>query len=743
MQDASTAYRQAMSRQSRRQFYMDVTIGVINQTAQNKAYAAGTYEKYSNLEKPFDNYDREYTYATCEQDFWRADGSMLFLPRNGPYFNQGIVSQGIVGVGPSNGSIEIGFKDGPFDIKGLTIEFGEAYPVDFLIESNHNSVQVKGNHNGHFVTEEVFNGADYIRFTPSSMVNGQGRLRILKISMGVGIRFANRQIKSSSKKEFLSWVSAELPTTDFSLRVKNENRRFDVENEDSTLNFLEIGQKVEIGYGATLENGEIERFPGATLLLETWKAGDDEVSFSAKDVISTLNNIYRRGRHGLTNLYDLAVDVLTDAGMDGREYEIDHYLKNVSVMNPIPAVTHAEALQLIANAGRCIILIGRDGKVCLKAGFTTVVSPERMTVESSNAKPWSNLQRVVQPGAKYDYAMYWKDYFKADGSMFFIPKGNNYLEAGYLSDSVADEKGIFLEPPEFTIHLEAAFKYYGLNISFGGNLPSRMVIKTYLEGELQENYVHGEIRNETVVEHEFPLFDAISFSFPVGAPNNGVVVNYVKFGDVTDFSVTYKTMTETPVGERLTKYKELKVQVTRYSESSETKELFKDSVAAGDTYEVWLSNASYGFAVNKGTILESSAYMVLVDLSGLSGMIELIVTGSEYMQSQSDHAVILNTTGETKQWKNPLISEQEHAALIGEWIGNYLNNNIEYQVPYRGDFRPDAGDIIFLQGTKKDELQVFLEEHELSYNAGALAGKIRARRAVDGVETTQNRLAAK
>ena len=95
--------------------------------------------------------------------------------------------------------------------------------------------------------------------------------------MGIGIFFSNRQIKNSNKKEYLSWVSAELPTVDLSLSVKNENRRFDVENEDSTLNFLEIGQKVDISYGKTLPNGDIEHFAGASLLLDTWKASDDEV----------------------------------------------------------------------------------------------------------------------------------------------------------------------------------------------------------------------------------------------------------------------------------------------------------------------------------------------------------------------------------------------------------------------------------------------------------------------------------
>ena len=119
---------------------------------------------------------------------------------------------------------------------------------------------------------------------------------------------------------------------------------------------------------------------------------------------------------------------------------------------------------------------------------------------------------------------------------------------------------------------------------------------------------------------------------------------------------------------------------------------------------------------------------------------ELVVTGKEYLQNESTYDLPLNTTGETKRWNNALISDQEHAGTVAEWIGNYLNNNIEYEVPYRGDFRPDAGDIIFLQGHKTDRMQVFLEENNLSFSSGKLSGDVKARRAIDGTDTSKNGL---
>lgn len=58
----------------------------------------------------------------------------------------------------------------PYDIKGLTIEFGDSYPVDFLIESTDRTVEISGNDQKHFTTDEVFGGTTYIKIIPSKMV---------------------------------------------------------------------------------------------------------------------------------------------------------------------------------------------------------------------------------------------------------------------------------------------------------------------------------------------------------------------------------------------------------------------------------------------------------------------------------------------------------------------------------------------------------------------------------------------
>ena len=60
--------------------------------------------------------------------------------------------------------------------------------------------------------------------------------------------------------------------------------------------------------------------PGTTVYLREWSADDEEMSFTATDRFDGMDGTYRRGKYypdGIS-LYDLAVDVFGDAGIDSR-----------------------------------------------------------------------------------------------------------------------------------------------------------------------------------------------------------------------------------------------------------------------------------------------------------------------------------------------------------------------------------------------------------------------------------------
>lgn len=733
-------YKQSMSRPDRNRSHMLVTIGVINQKAQKGAAAVeemGAHYSYlSNLERPLNNYDVDPEYVSLEQDWYKLDGSMLFPPRpeEADYLmNNGIISEDLRG--------PICFRfDQSYDIRGLTVDFGRCYPVDFTISNGQKSITILGNDKDYWTTEEIFDGTEYLLITPITMVNGEARLRIHKIMMGIGISFENRKIVSSSKDEYLSPITEELPTVDFSIEVENKNRMFDVENKASAINYLEVGQEVEVRYGYEItDGGPVTWMDGCVCDLSDWEADDETMSFSAKDKIDALDDTYYRGlyRPEGISLYDLAIDVLTDAGLDERKYELDQYLKTVTVKNPLPCVTHKECLQIIANAGRCKLYTDRKGIICIKAAFLTVVSPDRMLVQSESATKWSNLQSVVNGDVQYEYVTFSQDHYRMDGTMYFLPRNAPYLTAGFVSEAVADSSGDFAVNPRFSIVLEAAAVYYSLKLNFASNPAQGVTIHTYYEGELKESYaVSGEIGKENLIEHEFPMFDTIEFEFTKGRPDSRIFVESVVFGDVTDYRMDYKVMTKTPKGKQNEKVSRVKIAMTRYGAADDTQNITKETADLTnlEQYTFYFSEASYDIVATIGNtvlpVIDSSSYFVTVDVSGFTGVQEISVDGKVYRIITRPYELQIGNVGTIEQWENPLIDTEELAGLLGEWIGNYFSNNVEYDISYRGEPRLDAGDIVFLENPYVNGLQIQIYEHRLSFN-GALSGSVKARRAMN------------
>ena len=748
MQTASQLYKDHMKAKDRlrNQTYIRVTIGLINQEAQASAYIPDheKYTYYSSFKRPLDNYEVQELYATCDQDYTPADGSMYFLPRKRAdvVLNQGIVSEGLMG------PVEIRFPV-QHDIKGVTIEFGKAYPVDFKIESDNNTVEITGNPDGHFVTEEIFTGATHLRFVPSQMVNGQSRFRIHKITMGIGIYFDNQRILSATKKEHISPIMEELPTIDFNLTVNNKDRAFDIENEESSVNFLEIGQDITVLYGQELDDGSVEWLPGATVQLKEWSADDEEMNFSASDRFDYMDGTYQRGlyRPEGISLYDLALDVLTDAGIDDRTYWIDSYLKSVKVFNPMPVVAHKEALQLIANAGRCILYQDREGNIFLKSSFI----PD-MEAGSDNETYFSHAGSVLDKSVKKCYALATQDCTSATPAQHFLPRqgeGTSYLNVGYVSEAVAGSDGYFVVNPTLEIILEASFKCFGLTMEFGNNNPTQLVFHAYHDGEVVEDYKVTGLTATTVISYEFEEFDRLVLEFTRGRPNNRVILNNITFGDSTDYVFEYgHELTKTPKGTQLAKVRELQVIRTLYNQAGEVKELAKETIAAtaeDNRYTFYFNNPSYDLSCaltapgesQTVAIIDSSNYFATVEITGVTGAVEVSVSGRECTTVKTKIIRQLNPTGSMETWENPLVSDAVHAADLTDWIGDYLKSDRQYDLQYRGEPRIDANDIAFLENKYVPDLLLRVYEHTLKFN-GALSGSVKARRDMSNVATAED-----
>lgn len=423
MQNVSRAYKESMRGRIRNRGYIRASIGIVNPEAQKKAQADPERNNFlyiSDTAAPFSGGAVEDIYATPEQGFARLDGTRYFMPPEGqgyPYYNNGLVTADIMD------SIYIDFGGEAFDIKGLTIDFGDCYPTDFTIETDSVTREYAGNNRQRWTTEDTFDGAEYLKVSPLVMVNGEGRLRIYRFSCGVTNTFTNDDVMGYSEKEYISPIAETVPSMDISLTVKNYDMYYSPDNPDSALAYMEAGQDVRASFGYDVDgSGSIEWLPERKAYLKTWKADEAQAEFTATDVFDYIAGTYYRGAYhpeGIS-LYDLAVDVFDAAGV--TDYYIDSYLRTVMVNNPMPAVAIPAALQIIANAGRCILKEERSGRIRIQSSFI----PE-MEATANNEASCSHVGDVLKNDVKDGYANTSRDYSVLDGSILFYPFKNVYL----------------------------------------------------------------------------------------------------------------------------------------------------------------------------------------------------------------------------------------------------------------------------------------------------------------------------
>ena len=720
MLQVTSAYKEEMKKPLRGHTLMRVNIGVINQEAQGSAKVSSETSYFSNLTKPLNNYVVDALYATTEQNYSTVDGRMYFLPREKSdcVLNQGIVSKDIMGDAQFTFPI-------PYDLRGITIDFGKAYPVDFTIITDNARKEVRGNKAGKYVCEDVFQGVSSLTIHPERMINGQAFLHIHEIIMGIGIYFNERNILTASKKEHISPIMEALPTIDFRLSVNNKDRAYDVENEKSTVNFLELGQKVQAFTGQ--EVGErIEWLQIGTLKLKEWSSDDDKMSFTAIDFLSGLTGKYRKGlyRPEGISIYDLCLDVLTDAGVDPREFYIDEYLKTVKIKNPIPVVSHREALQLLSNAGRCLLYQDEKGKIVIRSSFVP-----RMTSTVAREPYFSNGTRILENLPIKEYSLTNGNYSRVDGTTLFLPRSGK-ADIGYVDRTAM----------QVAIDTEAVFACFGMQLQFGRTYPSKIGIETLANGKTVEELSFDVDRADFIISHEFAPFNRMTIYEKEPSRTGGrAVLNKVSFGNVTDYELSYgRELTKTPLGTQLQSVKTLELTRTEYLDSTEgEKELAKVECTKSGEYIAEFSNPSYGCTVqaSSGTVsvLETGAHFLRFSYSGSGG--EVKVNGKEYLVKTYTMEKELNPTGKREKWKNPLISDTALATDVLDWVGNYLKADREYSLTYRGEPRLMANDLLYLENKYVDKLMLRVYDHTLNYN-GALSGSIKARREVSFVEDT-------
>ena len=735
MQKVSSAYKESMKSLLRNRGYIMVSFGLLNQEAQAKATVSeGDFTYFSNKQNVFKDREIVGAYATLEENFTKVDGSMLMLPRSGSsvFYDTGLTGETLVSDGEY--SFEIQLNTLPTDFKGITIDFGDNYAVDFdLIFDSGEVAEIRGNDKAVYVSEQVFEGVTAFTLKAYSMKYLQNRLRVKTIRFGYGLVYYNDSVISSQLDSYVSPIGADVPQIDFSVTLKNYDHYFNVDNPNSAINYLETGQEMDVYYGYELPSGEVEWVKGNHLLCSEWESDDFTATIRSQDVFRNMDSEYYKGRYVAEgkSFYDLTLDVLDDAEIE--DYYIDPRLKYLYTKNPIPRVKHKEALQIIANACRCALTQTRNGEVQIKSNFV----PEA-TASANNEAWYSNASEILKATPKEEYASLAANYTPVNGGVYFLPReeATELHYTGFVSEAISDAEGKFAENPIITVVQEVAYLYYGVRFVFGYALPAEFVIRTYNAGELVEEYtVDSDIQKNFVLVHTFNDFDTMQIEFTKTAnPYNRIVLNQFAFGDITEFTMTRTDMTSSPKAIKQESIKDVIVPCYSYQLGTQEDNLITEevTVTAGEERTFYIGEPAYDFRVSVegltdgASIVESGSYYIKVAFTS-AGTHKLSVYGYRYKITEQYAVSSLNNRGKTVKWENPLVSDMEIATDLSQWLADYYTAGIEYEYDTRGNPEIDANDIVYQENEFRSEMKVNICRQTLNF-AQAFSGKVTARR---------------
>ena len=198
------------------------------------------------------------------------------------------------------------------------------------------------------------------------------------IIFGLVKKFTEETITNATLNKTVDLMSSKLPVLTFEFTSIDIGMDYNPENATGLWQYIEQSQDVHVEYGYELDDGEIEWLTGANLkttgeIKSNSNGGISMVTFYATSSLEQFNSIYEKGStipHLLvcilwqvTFSHTLDLPILPSGG---DPYYLDPELMNIYTNMPLPELPIKEILQLIANAGMCVLYVDRNGCINIR-----------------------------------------------------------------------------------------------------------------------------------------------------------------------------------------------------------------------------------------------------------------------------------------------------------------------------------------------------------------------------------------
>lgn len=378
MQQVSERWKELHTEDLLPENFIQVTYKV-TETGVNDTYesSANELEPWSDISDMAEVNPTCPKYALLELNQWILDGSTVTLPdsnyKTGKFVSKYLCDEN--GYFETRPTLTLSW-DTVHDvvIPGLTIQWSktyEEYPVEYIVKIYNGDQLVSelvnaDNDSAFNVFFADINNFDRVEVEIVRWNLPYHRARIEQFYMGVIRTYEKGDLMSFSCENFTDILSGELPKNTLTFSLDNTDGKWNPLNPEGEYKYLLAQQTITVRYGMNVD-GAVEWVDGGTMWLSEWDTPSNgiEAVFTAENVLAFMDVLYTGTRK--STLLAIANAAIGQVDLpDDATYAFDDSLASVSVDFSADTAdyTVAEILQMVANAGRCILT--QDVGGCLR-----------------------------------------------------------------------------------------------------------------------------------------------------------------------------------------------------------------------------------------------------------------------------------------------------------------------------------------------------------------------------------------
>lgn len=743
MKSVSNAYKASMKAMLRNRSYVRITFGNVDTTAATdgewESNGAASISEFETVDYAYQYGD---TYVSLELNRWALDGKSLLVP-TGEDVQDGFISSLM-------SDAEGNFTTPPvitreFSLKhifpGLTLTFDtrqQEWPLevtaDFYLNGEVVDTQTVSITSVQTTITTTATEIDKVTITFDRCLPYR-RPRLENVLYGLNVQFVNKDIVSTQQKHDVDPLSRRLPTETMQFTILDYEHKYDPDNPAGIYAYVDKNSPIEIQFGYELPDGSVEWLkPDNYVLNAKPSAQNNQATFNGTGLIGSLTGTFYKSKLGSKSLYNMAEEVLLDAGLTLTEqgtnpWEIDEALKDMFTTAALPIDTHMNCLQLIAHAACCRLYTDDDNIIHIRPFGVTVIGIYN-GVWADNGHVWFSEWDTIDKGntAENTYVTFELNRWTLGGDSQIILPDSNAGQRGYISEAITGADGSFTNPPVFTKTFDVPHDLPVLAIRFDtvlNEFPGAVQVKYYHDDTLLDTQTAAIDSVEVYVSSNLAIeCTKIEVTMIGNLPYRRGRVTKVYYRE-TDFTLDFTSIGEN--SQKISKIDELKsVSVARYSytASNDTSTLYE-----GTTTETELHVEFSGLAqdvqisVSGGTLVSSNIYARAADLVLSSGTKTVTITGKTLTENSVVVSYPVAQSGEIDKEENPLITNDTMCQALANHVKSYLQMRNTYEANYRGNPEMEVGDIIGLQTLYTDEMDALILVDEITFD-GSLSGKM-------------------